>query len=229
MNKMLYCEKCKLNISGNFERCPLCEEDLTGEADKINTFPDVICTRKGNLALKILILCTVIALVICFAVNMIFGAAEFTGAKPAYWLNFVIAGFMSFWLIAGVLIKNRKNPAKMLLCFSCTVSLLVILWDFLTGFSGWSTGFVLPFLYAFVIILTVILKFCLRLKAGDYLYYLTADILLGMIPLILFLFGVQKVVYPSAICTAISVIVLTVLVVFKGKILKQELIRRLHI
>jgi len=68
-----------------------------------------------------------------------------------------------------------------------------------------------------------------KLKIEDYIIYLIIDILFGIVPLILLLLDVVKIVYPSLICVVGSVISLTILIIFEGKALKAEIVRRIHL
>lgn len=220
---MYYCEKCKVKVAGNFEHCPLCSGCLTGDVSKEELFPDIPPEKPRRLLLfKILILCSAIAVSVCFAVN-----ASIAG--QSWWLNYVLAGLASFWLVFGIAAKKRENPVKAVLWLSIMASLLVLLWDAATGFHHWSVDFVLPVLYVCAIAATIILALFLCLKPQDYIFYLVLNICFGMIPLILYLFNVLNVVCPSAICAAVSIITMSALIIFKGNALKEELDRRLHI
>ena len=100
---MYYCEKCKVKVAGNFEHCPLCSGCLTGDVSKEELFPDIPPEKPRRLLLfKILILCSAIAVSVCFAVN-----ASIAG--QSWWLNYVLAGLASFWLVFGIAAKKRED------------------------------------------------------------------------------------------------------------------------
>jgi len=69
----------------------------------------------------------------------------------------------------------------------------------------------------------------LHLHASDCLLYLILNILLGLVPLVLLLCGMLRVLYPAVLCAAVSVVFLTILILFEGSALKDELRRRLHL
>ncbi len=221
---MLYCEKCKISAAGNIEKCPLCGGNLSGDiCDDAEAFPVIPPVKpKRYLTFKILILISVITAAVCFAVNA-------STELQSWWLNYVLAGFASFWIIFGMAIKKRENPVKAVLWVNIAASLLLLLWDLATGFLCWSINYALPVLYICAIFAIVVLSCFLHLKPQDYIFYLILNILLGMIPLILYLFSVPDVVYPSAVCAAISIVTMATLIIFKGGALKEELDRRLHI
>ena len=109
------------------------------------------------------------------------------------------------------------------------ISVITLLWDLCTGFAGWSLDFVLPILYVCTMLAMTATARILHFQVQDYLVYLMMDILLGLLPLLLLLCGVLRVVYPAAVCIAVSLVLLAALILFEGPALKGELLRRLHL
>ncbi len=221
---MQYCNKCKVNVSGINKYCPLCQGDLSGDADK-NTaaFPAIVQeNKKHHLLLRFLILSTVIAVIICAAINI-------SLSNRGFWPLYVIAGFISVWLIAGILIKTHKNPARAIFCFNSTALALAFLWDIMTGFTGWSVIFILPLFCTFATALNALFIPIFGLKAEDYLSYLLSGIFLGLVPLFSILLRPQGTVWPSVISITVNLTTLSALVIFKGRALYEELCRKFHI
>ena len=213
---MQYCEKCKVKITGLNKCCPLCGGDLTGNIDENSqAFPKVAKEKyKKHILLKAFILSSVAAAFICAAINISFN-------KSAPWSLFVFAGLISIWLIIGIVFKKRQNPIRTMLCFAFIVSLLALLWDFMTGFFGWSINFVLPFLYVFTIVITALIIPIFRIKKEDCLFYLSMEAFLGIIPLFLLVLNALNTTWPSAICAATGIITLAAQIIFNGPALKE--------
>jgi len=172
--------------------------------------------------LRLLILVSVAAAAVCAAVLL---------CVPQYgWAALsVLAGLGSGWLTLGIAVKKRRKPFNAVFWQICTLSLLAVAWDIGTGFRGWSLDFVLPILYACTMLAMTVTARILRLQVQDYLVYLVMDILLGLLPLIFLLCGMLRIVYPAAVCVAVSLILLAALILFEGSALKGELLRRLHL
>lgn len=221
---MYYCEKCKVYAAGSPRACPLCQGPLSGEADmEGNIYPDIPFGGKPyQLLFRALTLATVIAVAVCIAVLLCLPAHK---AAPLA----VMAGLASGWLAVGTAIKKRGKPLKAVFWQVCVISVLVLAWDYGTGRRGWSLDFVLPILYICTMIAMAVIARVLHMGPSDYLLYLVMNILLGLVPLVLRLCGVLRIVYPAAICTAVSVIFLAGLILFQGSALKGELLRRLHL
>ncbi len=218
---MLYCENCKVSITGNHEKCPLCQGDIIGEPSQTNTFP-IIKERKYliNLILKITALVTIVASAICILINLGFGGS---------WSLYVIAGSITGWIVIWIAVKMRGNITKNTIWLTLIISILSIIWDISTGYRGWSIDYVFPIICCFAMIEMFIVASIKKLKIEDYIIYLIIDILFGIVPLILLLLDVVKIVYPSLICVVGSVISLTILIIFEGKALKAEIVRRIHL
>jgi len=178
--------------------------------------------KPHQLLFRLLILGTVTAMVACAAVLFCLpehGVAALSG----------IAGLASGWLTVGVAVKKRGKPLKAVFWQVCVLSILVLAWDYGTGYRGWSLDFVLPVLYTCTMFAMALIARILHLRASDYLLYLVLNILLGLIPLVLLLCGVLRVVYPAVISAAVSTIFLAALILFEGHALKGELMRRFHL
>lgn len=220
---MLYCTKCGLGITGTSARCPFCQNGLVGEPDGENVFPDIPPeTEQYGLLTRLLVLGSVIAAGICGAVNV-------SLPQTGWWSLFVIAGLASAWISGGIILKKRGNLLKAIFWQLCAISVLVLIWDFCTGFRGWSMDFVLPVLYACSMLAMYALAWFMHLQPQDYLLYLILNIMAGFLPLVLLICDMLHIVYPSVICVFISVVLLAVLLLFQGRALKGEAERRFHL
>jgi len=221
---MRYCEKCGVRVMGTLRNCPLCQGLLSGEPDAAeDVYPNIPLSGKLNApVLRALFLACAASAAVCGAVLL---------CAPQYsWLALsVLAGLGSGCLTVGIAVKKRKKPFNAVFWQICVLSVLAAAWDYGTGFRGWSLDFVLPILYACTMLAMTVTARFLRLQVQDYLLYLVLDILLGLLPLLLLLSGALRVAYPAAVCVAVSLILLAVLVLFEGPALKGELRRRLHL
>ncbi len=221
---MRNCEKCGVRVIGAQPCCPLCQAPLAGEGDGSgNVYPDIPFTGKPHqLLFRLLVLGTVIAVVACVSVLLCLPEQRVPALSG-------IAGLASGWLAVGIAVKKRAKPLNAAFWQVCVLSVLILAWDYGTGRQGWSLNYVLPALYTCTMLAMAVIARVLRLSPADCLLYLVLNILLGLVPLVLLLRGVLRVVYPAVICAAVSVIFLTVLILFEGPALKDELLRRLHL
>jgi len=221
---MRYCEKCGVHVLGTLRNCPLCQGTLSGAADPAeDVYPDIpLSGRLHAPLLRLLILLSVAAAAAC-------GAVLLCAPRHGWAALAVLAGLGSGWLTVGIALQKRKKPFKAVFWQVCCLSLLAVAWDWGTGFRGWSLDFVLPILWACTMLAVAVIARLLRFQPQDYLVYLVMNILLGLLPLLLLLCGVLRVVYPAAVCVAVSLVLLAILALFEGPALREELLRRLHL
>jgi len=217
-----YCEKCGVHVLGSAPHCPLCQGPLTGDASE-EVYPNIPLTEKPHqLLFRLLVLASVAAAVLCVAVLFCWPGAHVAALS-------VLAGLASGWLTVGIAVKKRGKPLKAVFWQVCVLSLLMLAWDYGTGWRSWSVDFVLPILYTCTMLAMAVIARVLRLGPSDYLLYLVLNILLGLVPLVLLLTGALGVAYPAVVCAAVSVILLAALMLFQGPALRGELLRRLHL
>ena len=104
-----------------------------------------------------------------------------------------------------------------------------VLWDLFIGWTGWSVDFVIPFAALVSLLSMVIISAVGKMETAEYLFYLVQAGAWGLIPFILCAVGVVKVPYPSIICSGISVLFLSGLVIFKGKDLVREIQKKFRV
>lgn len=219
---MLFCEQCGVHVRGSLHRCPLCQSPLSGQKEE-NVYPVLTPARKPlRLILRLAALATIVVAVTCCAIN-------FSLPKTGWWSVFVIAGLASTWLVLGVTVHKRGSPMKAIVWQLTTISAVTFAWDLCTGFTGWSLDFVLPIFIPCAQLAAVIVAWALSMRPAEYLFCLSVCILAGLIPLVLLLCGAVGVIYPSVICVGISLVALAGVLLFKGKELRDDAVRRMHL
>ena len=219
---MKHCDHCRIDVTGDRERCPLCDSSLKGEATP-EVFP-VIPTiyRQFHFLFKVMIFISVAVSVIAVAVNLIL---EETGL----WSHFVVLGILCVWISMALAIRKRKNIPKNMLYQVMLLSIICVLWDLLIGWRGWSINYVVPILYSSAMIALAILSKIFNWAIENIIVYFCIDALFGITPLILVLTGLATIRIPSVICVAGSLISVAAIIVFKGDSIWAELKRRLYI
>lgn len=143
---------------------------------------------------------------------------------------FVCGGAFSMWLALAVGFFKRYNLLKNAMWQLIIVTVGCIIWDWLTGWHGWSIDFVLPGVSGLIMISMLIISRVYYRQAKDYLVYFVMAALYGMIlPFIFLLTGKVRIVFPSVISIGMGVLMLIGLVLFKGKEMRQEMEKNLHV
>jgi hypothetical protein len=222
---MLFCERCKVTVAGNQGKCPLCQVEIAGtETPDENVFPVIPPILEPFKRLITFIgFATIIAAVVSVVVNIAITPHNI------WWSLFVVAGLGSLWLAFSVSNNRWWDIPKNIFFQLVLVSALAILWDFFTGFNKWSLNYVIPILFSCSMIALSVLAKIRKLSAGDYMLYLVIISIISVFSLLLIVFKVVTVALPALICFAFSVISIAHILLFEGRLLLDELNRRMHL
>ncbi|MBC7087621.1 MAG: hypothetical protein H5T96_03905 [Tissierellales bacterium] len=220
---MKYCEYCKVYIPEDREICPLCGNKLEIiSEDNEQIFPKIPSIFKRNLALKIMGFISVVTIIMSFALYYIF-------PTRINWPLLVFFGIISVWLDLFFLIRKKTHLPKKIIWQVLIITILSILWDFYTGFRGWSIEFVFPIICILAMLVMYILALVMKLSINDFITYILIDIFFGIIPIIFIVLNLVEIIYPSIISATISIISLSAILIFEGKNILYELKKRMHI
>jgi hypothetical protein len=219
---MKHCTKCKVNVRGNEAICPLCQNRLAGTAqDEI--YPEVPTIYKQfNRFFKMLILYTIVGVVSCVSVNIIL-------PQSGYWSIFVFLGAFCFWITLAYAVRKRDNIAKDIVVWVFIISILSVVWDWSTGWRGWSLNYAFPIACSIAMVSLAVIARVMKLQREDFLVDLIVDILFGAIPAILFLTGLISIIIPSVVCTGLSIVSISALILFEGDNIRDEIEKKLHL
>ncbi len=221
---MQKCDYCKVTLKGNYEVCPLCGGILLENEEKSEeVFPNLpTIFQEFNIFIRVIILISIAAIIISFAINLIF-------TKDSRWSLVVAAGIACMWVSLFVIIRKKNNIPKTIVWQVVVISILSVLWDWSIGWLGWSIDFVIPSICFGAMIVMAIAAKILKIGVRDLIVYLFIDIIFGFVPIIFILTGVLSIVFPSVICVAMSAISLSALILFQGDNMKAELRKKMHI
>lgn len=222
---MQYCSYCGVYIRGNKKNCELCGNSLStddGRDENPKIYPDIPPAYEHHLAIRIMLLISIITVVVNFAVYLIFPV-------NIKWPLFVVFGLLSMWLSLTMVIRKRHNIPKNIMWQVAIVSALSFFWDWRTGFWGWSLDYIIPFACIAAMIVMYVTAKIMKLSIREYIIYSLIDSLFGIIPILFIVFHWINVIYPSIICVGISIIFLSTIFIFHGENIMTELHKRMHI
>ena len=113
-------------------------------------------------------------------------------------------------------------------------SILLVFTDWFNGYTGYSLDLVVPILCCVALVCNFIFAFLRSRFTANALVYLLMNIGIGVLPYILLFFRIDYSgrldahSLPWVICLIVSVITFLGLVIFRGRALKNEIVKRLH-
>ena len=114
------------------------------------------------------------------------------------------------------------------------VSALIVFTDWFTGYTGYSLDLVVPILCSVTLVCNFIFAFLHSRFTANALVYLLMNIGVGLLPYILLFFRIDRGhidghSIPWVNCLIISAVTFLGLVIFKGRDLRSEIAKRLHL
>ena len=221
---MRYCASCKVHLEGDPVRCPLCGNlSQKAEGRSYQAFPVIAhAAPERNRLYRLLQAASVAAVVFSVATNIALG-------HEAWWSLFVLGGVVSGWACLLVFIRKRHIHLKLLTWLTVLGVIFSVLWDFGTGWRGWSVDFVIPGLLLCAMITTVVLIFGLHLPAEDTAIYLCILFLLDLIPLVCLVFHWCRHPVFAIASVAVGVAYLTAICILYPRRFLSQIFRRFHL
>lgn len=207
---MQNCPKCKIDLRGDKDCCPLCGSPVSGHGED-PAFPVLEHKKLTRLTLARIVL----FLVIIYEVIMI--AAMALSRHIYVWAPLAMLAGLVFYLDVRLVLYYRDNYIRV---FTSQVYLAIVVClvvDRATLWHGWSVTWVIPFCFIGLVIATFILGVILRLDLEDYIVYFFFTIALCFLQIIPLLLGKNSFPPPAIVSMAAAAIFAAALVLFRGR------------
>lgn len=220
---MIKCDSCGVNIVGERSHCPLCDKKLSDSVwEDYGVFPKVKRRMSYDLIVKITTLVAIVALVVINIINFSF--------LPHLRLYVPLSlGVVCAWIIIVVGVKKRKNIPKNIMHEGIISVLLCLLWDYVTGWRGWSINYVIPITFAAMNVFYFVMSYVDRSKNTQYNIYFVMSLVGTLITVILCVTGVASPTPFVTIPVGVGISLLIAQFIFRGKSFLSELHRRFHV
>ncbi|MCI8388659.1 MAG: hypothetical protein HFE63_09365 [Clostridiales bacterium] len=220
---MRICPNCKVSIENDLDYCPLCDMETDKVSDDFELDYPYIKTRfSRRLFAKIVTFLAVVFAAVSFLINHLVPTDN-----P--WAFITAAAIAYIWLNLMNLISNARNPGSITLWQLLTVSGLTFVIDYLTGWHKWSVNYVIP---ALIMAAAVAIVLCIAIRPVKYraytLYQLVIAVL-GVLAVLLWIFGYSDVEWPVVAAAATSLLCFAAMVVFANRYTRNELKKRFHV
>ncbi len=220
---MRLCRHCGVKIANDIVRCPLCdmETEITDDSFAID-YPYIKSRFSRGLLIKLI---TFIAVVFAGA-SLLVDHLVPTGSP---WAFITVVAIVYVWISAMNILRYTPNPASIMLCQLFCVSGLLFVIDYLTGYYRWSVNFVVPFLIMAAALATTLMILIKPMKNRAYIIYLLVIAVLGVLSVLLWIFGWSEIEWPVVTSAWVSAVCFFVVMVFLHRRTKNELHKRFHV
>ena len=224
---MQKCPACEVRLDGERKRCPLCGRALADAPETVEStgiFPLIPTRRNYNLVFRISSFAAILILVVATILNVLY-----LHHQQIY--LFLCLATVCAWITVNVGMRRRRNIAKVILC-ECVIGVLLCLpWDWLTGWHGWSWGYVLPCVSAGLAVFYFVMGIVDSKRLTTYTGYFLVTMIGTAAIAVLFFTGKMTGLYRdfAVISMGVSLLLLAAQLVFRGKHFLSEMERWAHV
>jgi len=220
---MSKCLKCKVEVLDETEICPLCRSVLEQTEELENMYPDArFKTRKLLFVSRLYLFCAVVAELVLLGV-------DFKVQTEFRWSVVIGLGLLYIYLVlrfAGIGEWGHKSKTLVFVLFAVLTAVGI---DFATGYRGWSVDYVLSSGILLVDVCIIVMMICNHRNWQSYIMWQILMILLSLIPMCLYLFGIEKFGELAFLPLIVSLLLLLGTLMIGGRRAWLELKRRFHI
>lgn len=219
---MAKCNTCGLEVLDETEACPLCRSILEQTEPVENMYPNVrIRMRRLKLFSRIYLFAAIVAeaLVFCW---------DYFTPSPLWWSAVTGMGLLYAYMVLRYAILGQSGYRSKVIVLTVLAILVAVFIDFVGGYQGWSIDYVLP---SGILLVDVIILGCMIVNRRNWQSYLMWQLLMvlcGLLPMILYLKGLEHNVYLSFMPLAVSGAIFLGTVIIGDRRAQMELIRRFH-
>lgn len=226
---MKNCPHCNVKVGGNLEKCPLCQNTLSGEGER-DHWPIIKLNTKRFKAFRIVTFAAIATCIINLALDYLFISAEHPSWSPIAVAWILVSG----WTLESV-IKRHYNLLQttflgmIAISFLCQISEFYIHLSWDVPYLGITSGYVIPILCSLNMVSNFVLSFIDKQFTDHSLIYMFLNILVGVVPWIALFFYEGLPPLTWSICMVINVLAFVALFVFKRRTVLSEFKKRFHI
>jgi hypothetical protein len=220
---MQYCPKCKIQVRGRKECCPLCQGPLSGEPEEgESAFPVIAPPRVSRVTF--FRLCTFILL--AFEAGMLITAYM---VRDAAWPGVAGIAALLAWADLWITLYFRNNVMKLINVQFYIFMIVLLFFCNTPGRTVVILSFMLPVLFVLLAVITLISGHAAHLAFEVYAIYLLLDIVLSFLQVIPILKHTNPLPLPALISMSCMFLLGAAAVLFRPRELKRASGKWLHL
>ena len=217
------CRNCNIEILDEAEYCPLCKTVLEQTDELENAYPDVrLNMRRLLYACRLYLFFAIIAEGILITINLI--------TNPDFlWCAITGLALLLGYIIIRFGISGRSGYRSKILGLAIAAVLFTVGIDFIIGYRGWSLDFALPIGILAVDFFIIAYMIGNHRNWQSYIMWQLLMILLSLIPIVLYIIGLEKNPYMAFIPIVVSAVIFFGTMMIGDQRALDELKRRFHV
>ena len=228
---MQYCPNCRVRIRGRKARCPLCQRELTElerngpEMPAEEEFDPFV--RLPGRRVSFLMLVRIVTFV-CVSLEILLGAAEILSGGNRGWIIAVMLGVLLGWIDFRIAVYYHSNLLRMLTTQGYLIMALCLAIAHWTG-GSWAISWVVPGMFLLLIAVTFTAAAAQRMELHEFILYPAFDVLMSLLQIVPIVLGKNPLIGPAVLCIAGMLILVSSLIIFRGRMLQEAALKYLHL
>ncbi len=140
----------------------------------------------------------------------------------------ILIAIATIWIVVMGILRNLHNPAWSILRQTMILAVGMVLIDWLSGWSGWSLTWAIPFIFTGSIIATQITLLASRKALERGVFFLQIEAILALLPALFILLRLVSPTWPSWMAVGVGTVSFIITAIWRRKILGEEVKRKLH-
>lgn len=220
---MSKCLNCKIEILDETERCPLCQSILHQTEALENMYPDVrVKLRRLNFFSRMYLFLAILLEAFLFSINLMM-------YNEIWWSAITGLVLLYGYVVLRYAILGKSGYQSKAIILTLIFVLSAIAVDLLTGYRGWSLDYILPL---GILLIDAGILACMfyfnRRNWQSYIIWQILMILCSIIPLALYLMGLENNFNMAVLPMAVSVAIFLGTMILGDRRARTELKRRFH-
>jgi len=218
---MKKCLNCKIEVGGNVDTCPLCQNPLTGDEASANNWPPIVKLKKQAFVYKLQLFLVLTAIVVSLSLDYLIGLH---GSK--HWSHIASLGLFTLEVIVWGFIKKSIIIAKIISISILHVAMLLVLIGWYYDFLHIVAYLVIPIMISAALIANFVFSFIDVIE--NTMVYLLGNILVGIVAYLMLVLSHRDTSIAWTVCLMISVISFLGIAVFNGGKVISEVQKRMN-
>ena len=204
------------------QHCPLCKRQLTEDKTSLDTYPNYHSdAKRRNLKQRVFLFIAILIMSTSLLINLL--------TTPNQLWTFYIVGPVLYALLSiNHTILSKAHIGSKIIFQVLALSAMLVVINVTAGGERWSVHYVIPFLVILATLMVTIIILRKPMKWREYLGYMMTMIILGFMPVLLFVSTLSYVLWPGAITALYALLTFTGMILFANKTMKNEIVRRFH-
>jgi hypothetical protein len=227
---MKNCKYCHLTIVNEINRCPLCRSllaEINGNAagehpgECADDYPSAMPVSKRTFYQKLWLFVLIAVACITVTINHMM-------STDFLWSLIAIAAVVYVGASIFSAATPHRNPGLVIFVQVISLSLFLLLVDFLTGYSKWSLSYAIPFIILGGAIAVTVITALYPMDYREFFVYQLALAVMSGLNVLLIVFNLSTVTWPWLVSCFYCVLSFVAALLFSDKKTRHELKKRFH-